>query len=102
MKKTQGEMKPQKLEELIEEYKKRFTSDSEKNVTEDGTPFTLYWETKEIIAFIKKVYEAGGEAERENIKQITKNHLWKEAGTYDFDGIAEDIINYLVEKNENK
>lgn len=74
---------PQTLEELIEEFRKEFTYsdenenlyllggyDQKRNINTDSIP--------ELEAFIKKVYAAGGEAERERI-------------TNGIDGIYQDI-----------
>ncbi len=55
------QQKPQTLEELIEEFRNRF----ENHI--DPAEYGADWEMKDIEAFIKKVYEAGGEVEREKL-----------------------------------
>lgn len=83
--------KPQTLEELLKEYQKQFLNHSNEFVN----PWKLkgnvsHEELRELHlefeAFIKKVYEAGGEAEKERIEKGMKPAL------DDFTGMGKVLI----------
>lgn len=91
-------MKNQTLEELIEEFSKKYVQHNPGNrevppedyVTEDA---------QVMIDFIKKVYEAGGEAERERFIKILKNTPYSTSLDNSTSGFIERVID-LVHKND--